>query len=54
MEINGQAQTVATGSAIFIPGNTEHAITNSGTQTLQFLYVFTTDSFRDVEYVFTQ
>ena len=37
MEIDGQTQTVTTGSAEFIPGNTKHVITNSGTQTLQFL-----------------
>lgn len=43
---------VRAGSALFIPGNTEHASVNTGEETLRIFYVFATDSFEDVEYHF--
>lgn len=41
---------VAKGEAIYIPGGTEHHITNTGNETLRLLYIFDTDAFSDVEY----
>ena len=41
---------VAKGEAIYIPGGTEHHITNTGKETLRLLYIFDTDAFSDVEY----
>ncbi len=41
---------VAKGDTIYIPGGTEHHITNTGEETLRSLYVFDTDAFSDVEY----
>ena len=40
------------GSALFIPGDVEHASLNTGGETLRILYVFGTDSFEDVQYHF--
>lgn len=44
---------VGPGSAVFIPGDAEHGIRNSGENVLRFVYVFPTDSFADVEYRFS-
>ena len=41
---------VAKGDAIYIPGGTEHHITNTGKEPLRLLYIFDTDEFFDVEY----
>ena len=43
---------VGSGAAVFIPGNARHAIRNTGTTELRYVYVFAADSFTDVEYVF--
>lgn len=43
---------VAAGTAVFIPGNTAHAIRNDGDRELRFAYVLAADSFADVEYLF--
>lgn len=52
VHIDGKEWTVRTGHAIFIPGSAEHGIANPGTAPLHFIYVFATDSFADVHYVF--
>jgi oxalate decarboxylase/phosphoglucose isomerase-like protein (cupin superfamily) len=39
--------------AVFIPGDAEHGIRNSGAIVLRFVYVFPTNSFADVEYRFS-
>ena len=41
---------VAKGDAIYIPGGTEHHITNTGKEPLRLLYIFDTNEFFDVEY----
>ena len=43
---------VDAGSAVHIPSLTVHGVRNTGSTTLQFFYVFATDSFADVEYEF--
>lgn len=52
MEIDGKAQEIPEGSAVFIPGGASHGITNRGSEDLEFLYGFPTDSFKDVIYLF--
>lgn len=52
VRIDGKEWPVRSGNAIFIPGNAEHGIANPGTSPLQFIYVFATDSFADVHYIF--
>lgn len=44
---------VTAGSAVFIPGGTEHGIRNTGDGPLRFVYAFPTDSFDDVQYRFS-
>ena len=45
--------TVTTGTAAYIPGNSEHGIRNTGTGPLRFFYVFAVGSFAEIEYRFT-
>jgi quercetin dioxygenase-like cupin family protein len=52
--LDGIAQEVEAGSAVFIPGDCEHGIVNSGDTVLRFLYAFPVNSFSDVEYRFTR
>jgi mannose-6-phosphate isomerase-like protein (cupin superfamily) len=49
----GAEHAVTAGSAVFIPGDVEHGIRNSGRTVLRFLYAFAADSFSDIEYRFT-
>ena len=52
--VNGVSRAVATGDAVFIPGNAEHFAHNSGSEPLRLLYVFAADSFADITYEFPQ
>jgi quercetin dioxygenase-like cupin family protein len=52
--LDGVEHAVAAGSAVFIPGDAEHGIRNTGPGLLRFLYAFPVDAFGDVEYRFTQ
>ena len=51
--LDGGARPVAAGSAVFIPGNAEHGIRNTGDGPLRFVYAFATDSIDDVVYRFS-
>ncbi len=48
--IDGLAHPVRAGATVFIPGDAEHGVRNTGPETLQIFYVFPTDSFTDVVY----
>lgn len=51
--LDGVEHPVAAGSAVFIPGDAEHGIRNTGEGMLRFVYAFPTDSFDDVQYRFS-
>lgn len=51
--LEGVEHVVAAGSAVFIPGNAEHGIHNTGDGPLRFVYAFATDSVDDVVYRFS-
>ena len=51
--LDGGARPVAAGSAVFIPGNAEHGIRNTGDGPLRFVYAFATDSIDDKVYRFS-
>lgn len=42
------------GSTVFIPGNAEHGIVNTGSRDLRWFYVFPTGAFGDVVYRFSE
>jgi mannose-6-phosphate isomerase-like protein (cupin superfamily) len=54
VEIGSEARPVEAGSAVFIPGDVFHSLTNTGASDLRFAYVFPADSFGEVEYVFDE
>jgi mannose-6-phosphate isomerase-like protein (cupin superfamily) len=46
-------RVVGAGSAVFIPGNLEHGIRNTGDTQLRFFYAFAVGSFAEVDYCFS-
>jgi len=50
--VDGLAQPMSTGTALFIPGDAEHG-TVAGPEGFRMLYVFPRDRFSDVEYRFS-
>jgi mannose-6-phosphate isomerase-like protein (cupin superfamily) len=53
MSLDGREIPVKAGSAVFIPGMTEHGIRQMGNETLRLFYAFLVDSFDGVEYLFS-
>jgi quercetin dioxygenase-like cupin family protein len=51
--VDDTAHAVAAGTALFIPGGSEHAIHNDGDELLRFFYVFAVDRIEDVKYIFS-
>ena len=52
--IAGTEHRVRAGSAIFIPGDTDHGARNTGAELLRLLYAFPADSFDEIKYVFPE
>jgi quercetin dioxygenase-like cupin family protein len=53
VSIDGQEQEVRAGAVVYIPGNSEHGIRNTGSGRLHFFYAFAVGSFEEIEYQFT-
>ena len=51
--LDGADYPASAGTAVYIPGGTEHAIRNTGPTPLRFFYAFAVDSFDDVTYRFS-
>ena len=51
---SGELETIKKGDVVYIAQNTEHALKNSGKETLEFYWIFPTDSFSEVEYFSTK
>lgn len=51
--LQGAECEVGPGSTVFIPGDGEHGIRNTGAGVLRFFYALAADSFADVEYRFS-
>jgi mannose-6-phosphate isomerase-like protein (cupin superfamily) len=52
LSINGIETRITTGMAAFISGHAEHSLRNDSSVTLRIFYVFATDCFADVVYLF--
>jgi quercetin dioxygenase-like cupin family protein len=50
--VGAEDRTVGPGTAIYIPGDAVHSLTNTSASPLRFLYAFPADSFHEVKYVF--
>ena len=51
--LEGEEHAVEAGAAVFIPGDAEHGIRNTGGTPLRFLYAFPVDAFGAVTYRFS-
>lgn len=52
--LDGAGYPVSAGTAVYIPGGTEHGIRNTGPVPLRFFYAFAVDSFDEVMYRFSR
>ncbi len=52
--LDGVEHPVTAGSAVFVPGDAEHGIRNTGATPLRFHYAFPVDSLQEVDYRFSQ
>ena len=47
---SGELEEIKKGDVVYIEGNAKHALKNVGTKTLEFYWIFPTDTFSEVEY----
>ena len=47
---SGELEEIKKGDVVYIQGNAKHALKNVGTKTLEFYWIFPTDTFSEVEY----
>ena len=47
---SGELEEVKKGDVVYIAANAKHALKNIGTETLEFYWIFPTDTFSEVEY----
>ena len=47
---SGELEEIKKGDVVYIEGNAKHALKNIGTKTLEFYWIFPTDTFSEVEY----
>ena len=47
---SGELEEIKKGDVVYIEGNAKHALKNVGTETLEFYWIFPTDTFSEVEY----
>ncbi|KAJ5257112.1 hypothetical protein N7478_013216 [Penicillium angulare] len=52
--IDGEKSRVNAGATVFIPGDAEHGIVNTGKGQLRWFYVFAVNSFEEVVYRFSK
>ena len=45
-----ELEEIKKGDVVYIEGNAKHALKNVGTKTLEFYWIFPTDTFSEVEY----
>ena len=49
---SGELEEIKRGDVVYIAGNEKHALKNNGTDTLKFYWIFPTDRFSEVEYLY--
>ncbi len=47
---SGELEEIKKGDVVYITANAKHALKNIGTKTLEFYWIFPTDTFSEVEY----
>ena len=53
VSLDGVGRSVGAGTSVYIPGDAEHGIRNSGEGTLRVAYTLAADCFADVDYRFS-
>ena len=49
---SGELEEIKKGDVVYIKSDAKHALKNNGNQTLKFYWIFPTDRFSDVEYLY--
>ena len=49
---SGELEEIKKGDVVYIAGNEKHALKNNGKETLKFYWIFPTDRFSEVEYLY--
>ena len=49
---SGEIEEIKKGDVVYIKSDAKHALKNNGNQTLKFYWIFPTDRFSDVEYLY--
>jgi quercetin dioxygenase-like cupin family protein len=49
---SGELEEVKKGDVVYITGNAKHGLKNTGKETLEFYWIFPTDRFSDVKYLY--
>ena len=49
---SGELEEIKKGDVVYIKGDAKHALKNNGKEILKFYWIFPTDSFSDVEYLY--
>ena len=49
---SGEIEEIKKGDVVYIKSGAKHALKNNGNQTLKFYWIFPTDRFSDVEYLY--
>ena len=49
---SGELEEIKKGDVVYIGRNDKHALKNTGNETLEFYWIFPTDRFSDVEYLY--
>ena len=49
---SGELEEIKKGDVVYIGENDKHALKNTGNKTLEFYWIFPTDRFSDVEYLY--
>ena len=49
---SGELEEIKKGDVVYITGNEKHALKNNGKEVLKFYWIFPTDSFSEVEYLY--
>ena len=52
VEVEGEIYPLSGGSAVFVPANAGHQLTNTGPTVMQVIYTFPIDAFAEVAYVY--
>ena len=49
---SGELEEIKKGDVVYIGGSAKHALKNTGNETLKFYWIFPTDRFSEVEYLY--